>query len=63
MAKRQVWIEVRVPVDIEAGKEGLIYGTSPFIKGLLVAEQTEEKTIEQARIALGHMATLTAMSR
>ena len=57
MAKVQKWIEVRIPVDVEGGGEGLFYVTSSLLKGLLVAERSEEAALDRAREAIEHLGT------
>ncbi len=45
----RTWAEVtvRIPIDIEVGDGGLTYVTSPFIRGLLVAEKTEQDALDK----------------
>lgn len=38
---------MNIQINIEKGKEGLFYATSPEIKGFLVAEKTLIECIEQ----------------
>ena len=56
--KRRKWaqVTVRIPIDIESGDAGLWYITSPFIKGLLIAEHTEELAEGKLKEAIEDMA-------
>ena len=58
MATR-TWAEVtiRIPVVIELGDAGLTYITSPFIRGLLVAEKTEQEAMEKLAGAIEDLAS------
>lgn len=49
--KNQFTIE-GISVDIERGKEGLYYGTSPHVPGLLVARTTMQGVIDDVPLAL-----------
>lgn len=56
MTKRYKWVEVRIPVLIEDGDQGLCYGTSPLINGLLVAEHSEQDVLTMVPAAVDDLA-------
>ena len=60
--KKRKWLSVtvRIPVDVEDGDHGLCYITSPFIKGLMVAEPTENLADNKVRDAIEDLACASA---
>jgi hypothetical protein len=49
-------LTVTIPVKVETAESGLIYVTSPIIRGLLVSERTEEKALASAITAVDDLA-------
>lgn len=45
-------LDVSIPITIKTRDSGLVFVTSPLIKGLLVSERTEEEALESARRAV-----------
>lgn len=58
MTTRRIWLMVRIPVYIENNGVGLFYATSPLIKGLLVAERTEEEAVQAVHNAVDELGTV-----
>lgn len=58
MAKDQLWMEVtiRVPIDIEHCPTGLVFVTSPFVKGMLIAKGTKDEALARVPQAIQEMA-------
>lgn len=44
-----------IPVDIEEGASGLWFGTSPHLRGLLVAEHSEQAVREAIPAAISEL--------
>jgi predicted RNase H-like HicB family nuclease len=44
-----------IPIDVELGENGLYYGTSPAMKGLLVTGKTAEQVMERVPSAIAEM--------
>jgi predicted RNase H-like HicB family nuclease len=44
-----------IPIDVELGENGLYYGTSPAMKGLLVTGKTAEQVMEKVPAAIAEM--------
>ena len=55
MTKRQAWLHMEMPIEIEESG-GLVFITSPLVLGLLVAERTEALALEAATRAVHRLA-------
>jgi len=55
-SRRLVKLEVWIPVDLEEGKTGLHYITSPMVNGLLVAAQSEAAALGKVSDAINDLA-------
>lgn len=62
MATIQKWHEVtvRIPIDVEYGDAGLVYLTSPLLKGLFIANQSEEEAFAILPKVIENMGTASA---
>lgn len=48
-------IDIIFPIDIEQGKAGLFYVTSPLVRGLLVTGRTENEALDKVQQALADL--------
>jgi len=58
MTKEKLWMEVtvRVPVHVEECPTGMVFVTSPFVKGLLVAKRSKGEALARAPLAIQELA-------
>ena len=56
ISRRRAAVNFDVPVDVEEGDAGLWYVTSPLVRGLLVADKTEEAALARVPAALRELA-------
>jgi predicted RNase H-like HicB family nuclease len=53
---RRAYIDLGIfPIDIEQGKAGLFYITSPLVPGLLVTGRTENEALDSVQGALNDL--------
>lgn len=52
MTTKRTTVTVKLPVDIEQGKAGLVYVTSPLVKGLMAARGTEKEALGDVQLVL-----------
>ena len=55
MTKRQAWLHMEMPIEIEE-RAGLVVITSPLVRELLVAERTEALALMEATRAVHRLA-------
>jgi hypothetical protein len=48
-------LSIEFPIDIEQGEAGLVYVTSPLVRGLLIARETEAEALAEAPQALADL--------
>lgn len=48
-------VTVTVPIEIERGEHGLVYVTSPLIRGLLIGHDSEQSALDAIQDTLDRM--------
>src|SRR5260370_41290477 len=61
MTRKLIHVAFDFPVDIEHGKTGLIYISSPLVRGLLIGARTEEEALRQVPDVLAKLSRATML--
>ena len=61
MTRKLIHVAFDFPVDIEHGKTGLVYISSPLVKGLLIAAENEDEALRQMPDVLAKLAQATML--
>jgi hypothetical protein len=56
IVKRSIRIVLNLPLHVEKGETGIIFVTSPLIRGLLIAEASEEIALRKVHEAVAELA-------
>jgi hypothetical protein len=60
MAKKTIRVSFDLPVEIEQGNAGLVYVSSRLIRGLFIAEATEDEALRMVPDVLAALAKAAA---
>ena len=58
MTRKLIHVAFDFPVDLEHGKTGLVYISSPLVRGLLIAAENEEEALRRVPDVLAKLATM-----